>query len=155
MRRAERGSALMLVPASVLVLVVLGALAVDAAMAFLGQRALTNAAAAAANDAAALALSDAAFYGDAGGPLVLDGGRATRAAADAVAHARLRGVQVVDRRVAVDGAHVCVHLVGRVRYLFSPVVPGVPRSATVHGRAVATAVRGGPGTGVPAPPLDC
>lgn len=145
----------MLVPAAVLVLMILGALAVDAALAFLGQRALTNAAAAAANDAAALAVSDAAFYTDARGPLVLDGARAEAAAADAVAHAGLRGVEVLDQRVAVRGAHVCVHLVGRVRFVFSPVVPGVPRTASVHGRAVATAAAGGAGTPVPTTDLDC
>ena len=52
----------MLVPAGVLVLVILGAIAVDSAIAFLAQRELTGAAAAAANDAAAAAISDQTFY---------------------------------------------------------------------------------------------
>lgn len=140
--RHERGSALVLVPAGVLVLVVLGALAVDAALAFLGQRALTDAAAAAANDAAALAVSDAAFYGDPTGPVVLDQRLAAEAATAALARRELRGVDVTGRVVEVAGDRVCVHLTGRVPYLFSPLVPGVPRAAEVHGRAVVTAVRG-------------
>lgn len=148
----------MLVPAAVLVLLVLGALAVDAGLAFLGQRTLADAAAAAANDAAALGLSDAAFYGSAEGPLVLDQAAAARAAHEAVAARRVRGVEVVGQVVAVRGAQVCVHLTGRVPYLFSPVVrvPGVPRSAVVHGQAVATAVRGPAGASVPtARDMDC
>ena len=144
----QRGSALMLVPAGVLVLVVLGALAVDAALAFLGQRALTDAAAAAANDAAALAVSDVAFYGDPTGPVVLDHRLAGEAAAAAVSRRGLRGVDVTRQVVEVAGDRVCVHLRGRVPYLFSPLVPGVPRAAEVHGRAVVTAVRG------EAPPAD-
>ena len=140
--REQRGSALLLVPAGILVLVVLGALAVDAALAFLGQRALTDAAAAAANDAAALAVSDAAFYGDRTGPVVLDHASAVDAAAASLARRGLRGVDVGTRVVEVAGDQVCVHLVGRVPYLFSPLVPGVPRAAEVHGRAVVTAVRG-------------
>ncbi|HEX2038152.1 MAG TPA: hypothetical protein VHF47_00305 [Acidimicrobiales bacterium] len=141
-RGAERGSALALVPAGVLVLVVLGALAVDAALAFLGQRALTDAAAAAANDAAAVGMSDAAFYGEATGPIVLDPVAARRAAVTAVAARGLRGVHVTRHVVEVQGDQVCVRLTGRVPYLFSPLVPGVPRAAHVHGRAVATAARG-------------
>ena len=61
----QRGNVLLLVPAGVLVLVIFGALAVDAALAFLGQRALTDAAAAAANDAAAAASSPSARPGSA------------------------------------------------------------------------------------------
>ena len=143
---------LLLVPAGVLVLVILGALAVDAALAFLGQRALTDAAAAAANDVAAAALSDAAFYRD--GRVALDRAAAVRLAADTVARQGLRGVEVTDRAVEVVGPQVCVRLTGRVRYLFSPLVPGADRSAVVHGRAIATAVRG-EGPGVPAASLDC
>jgi hypothetical protein len=141
-RPGERGSVLVLVPAGVLVLVVLGALAVDAALAFLGQRALSDAAAAAANDAAAVAVSDDAFYGDPSGPVVLDRSHAARVVAGSVGRRELRGVQVTGQAVEVVGNEVCVHLTGRVPYLFSPLVPGVPHAADVHGRAVVTAVRG-------------
>lgn len=62
MTRAEDGSALMLVPAAVLVLLVLAAIAVDTAVVLLAQRDLVNRTAAAANDVAALAADDGAFY---------------------------------------------------------------------------------------------
>ena len=141
----QRGSVLLLVPAGVLVLFVLAALAVDHALAFLGQRELSATAAAAANDAAGAALSDAAFYGGTSGPIVIDGARAERIAADAVARRRPTGVTVTKVVVRVDGPHVCVGAVGRVTYLFTPIVPGLPRGADVRGEATATAVVGADG----------
>lgn len=144
----ERGSVLLLVPAGVLVLVVLGAVAVDFALAFLGQRELTGAAAAAANDAATAGLSDAAFYGSDQGPVVLDAARAERVAAAAVQARRPRGVEVTSVAVRVEGPLVCVAVVGRVPYLFAPVVPGTSGAAVVRGQAVATAVVGGAGVPV-------
>lgn len=153
----QTGSVLLLVPAGVLVLVILGALAVDAALAFLGQRALTDAAAAAANDVAATAVSDAAFYADADGHIELDHQAARRVATDTVARQGLRGVELTSQAVEVTGAQVCVRLTGRVRYLFSPLVPGTDRSVVVHGRALVSAVRGqGPSASIPSSAgLDC
>ncbi|MGH9095498.1 MAG: hypothetical protein ACRDXE_10090, partial [Acidimicrobiales bacterium] len=58
----DRGSALMLVPAGFLVLMLLGAMAVDSGATYLGQRQLADALAGAANDAAGAALSDRSFY---------------------------------------------------------------------------------------------
>lgn len=146
----ERGSALLLVPAGVLVLVVLGAIAVDFALAFLGQRELAGAAAAAANDAAAAALSDAAFYGD--GAVAVDPVRAEAVAIEAVGARRPGGVEVTSVSARVVGPQVCVTVEGRVSYLFSPVVPGVSRGAVVRGQAVATAVLG---AGRPAGVVSC
>lgn len=155
-RDDHRGSVLLLVPAGVLVLVVLGAIALDFAVAFLGQRELSGAAAAAANDVAAVAVSDAAFYSGASGPVALDAARAERVATEAIRHRRSSGVEVSGVSVEVDGPHACVRVVGRVPYLFAPVVPGVADSAEVRGRAVATAVVGGRGTAVPTPsPAFC
>jgi hypothetical protein len=139
------------VPAGVLVLVVLGAIALDFAVAFLGQRELSSAAAAAANDVAAVAVSDAAFYSGAAGPVTLDAARAERVAAQAIRHRRSSGVEVSGVSVEVDGLHACVRVVGRVAYLFAPVVPGVAEGAEVRGRAVATAVVGPTESPVPAP----
>ena len=82
--RPDRGSVLLLFPAGVLVVLLLGAIAVDASIAFLGQREIANAVAAAANDAATASLSDAAFYGS--GDIALDEARATD-----LAEARVRG----------------------------------------------------------------
>lgn len=140
---ADEGSVLLLVPAGVLVLFVLAAIAVDSALAFLGQRELSAAAAAAANDAAGAAVSDAAFYGGSSGDIAVDGARAQRVAADAVIRRRPTGVTITHVVVRTDGPHVCVAVTGRVPYLFTPIVPGLPRGAEVRGESVATAVVGG------------
>jgi Flp pilus assembly protein TadG len=55
-RRSERGSALMLMPAGVLILVVLAAMTVDSARAFQAQRELADVASSVANDVATEAL---------------------------------------------------------------------------------------------------
>jgi len=138
----------MLVPAAVLVLVILASITVDAAVAFLGQRELTNAAAAAANDAVTAALSDVAFYrGAAGlpsGSLLIDPGRAREVARHAVAARAGRGVRIDD--VAVDlspaGDQVCVTVRGEVPYVFAPALPFAAHHARVRGQAGATAVPG-------------
>ncbi|MBW3580670.1 MAG: hypothetical protein KY431_06500, partial [Actinobacteria bacterium] len=59
---AEHASVLVLMPTAVLIFLVLGALAVDAAAVFLAQRQLANAAVAAANDAVAAAVDVDSFY---------------------------------------------------------------------------------------------
>ena len=144
---------LLLVPAGVLVLFVLGAIAVDFAIAFMAQRELTSAAAAAANDAATAALSDAAFYeGGDGGPgrIEIDDDAARGFVDRALAARRPRGVSDVTTVVEAPGRQVCVTLTGRVEYLFAKAVPGGPRGTTVTGRAVATAVEGPAGSRVPA-----
>ena len=140
----ERGSVLMLVPAGVLVLVVLGAIAVDSAVAFLGQREASNAAAAAANDAAAAALSDTAFYRSSGA-LVVDAARADAVARRAVAARASRGLVVEAVDVRADSAGVCVTVRGRVPYVFGRGLPFVADAALVTGQAGAVAVAGSAG----------
>lgn len=120
----ERGSVLMLMPAAVLVLVVLGAIAVDAALVFMAQRELQNATAAAANDAAVAALSEQALYEC--GDLTIAGQRA-RAVVEAAFAARIADtVETVGRpevTVAADGAlQVTVAARGTVELLFTPAV---------------------------------
>jgi len=140
-RGPDRGSFLALVPAAVLVLVILGAIAVDSAIAFLGQREVSNAAAAAANDAAGAALSDDAFYRS--GLLVVDEARARSVAAHAVAARAPRRVEVESVDVAVAGDEVCVTVRGRVPYVFSRALPFVDHEARVVGQAAALAVADG------------
>ena len=60
-RIRERGSVLALVPAGLLVLVLLAAIAVDSSVAYLGRRELAAAADAAANDAVTYGLDEARF----------------------------------------------------------------------------------------------
>lgn len=142
---------LMLVPAGVLVLVVLGAIAVDSAAAFLAQRELTNAATAAANDAAGAAVSEQSFYrASAGSPvrIRIDGTAARRVAEQAVEARAPRGVTVTEVSVQVTGGQVCVTLGGTVERVFAKAIPGVTRAVSVEGRATATAVEGPAGTTV-------
>jgi Flp pilus assembly protein TadG len=139
----ERGSVLMLMPAAILVLIVLGAIAVDSAVTFLAQRELMNAAAAAANDAATSALVDRSFY-EGGGALVLDRARAEQVAATSIAASQPQGLALQGAPVVnVDGASVCVELTARVHHLFAHAIPGVAHDTTVSARASATAVAAG------------
>jgi hypothetical protein len=131
----------MLMPAAVLVLLVLGAIAVDSAVVFLAQRELVNAAAAAANDAAAEALDDTALYR--GGAVTLDPARAAQVASQALAARAPAGLDLTGPpEVVVSGASVCVRVHGRVERLFATAVPGVADAAVVSARARATASDG-------------
>ena len=138
----ERGSALMLMPAAVLVFLVLGAIAVDFAVAFLAEREVSNAAAAAANDAAGAALDRDRFYDD--GVVRLDAARATSVGRSAVAAAGLDDLDDVDVRVQVSpGAPVVtVTVSARARYLFATALPGGPDGVDVEATATATAEEG-------------
>jgi len=143
--RSEKGSALMLMPAAVLIVVVLGALVVDNATVWLGQRELGTAAAAAATDAAS-AVYDPAFYQS--GQVVLDPARAVTVALRSVAAQDLSGVQLTGApTVEVQGRQVCVTLTGVVRPILGRAIPGFGESRSVHARAVAT-VAGDSGSAV-------
>ena len=139
--RAEGGSALLLMPAAVLVLIVLGAIAVDFSIAFLAQREVADATAAAANDAAS-AIDEDAYRSS--GELRLDLARAqgvAQAAYDARRATYLQSQPVDVREVPCDDepAVVCVEVRARasVGYVFSKAIPGAPNSASVG--AVSTA----------------
>lgn len=138
--RGERASVLVLMPAAVMVLMILGAIACDFSLVWLRQRELANAVAAAANDAAAQALADSSFY--AGGAVALDELTAHRVAAGALAGAGIEplGPPVVE----VDGPRVRVQARLLVPLIFAKAVPGAPRSATVMATSTATARRGTP-----------
>lgn len=134
--RPDAGSALMLMPAAVLVMLLLAALALDVAAVWMGQRELANAAAAAANDVAAVALDETSFYG--AGDVRLDRRRAAvivdehlRLAEDEPLH------QVAVDQIQIDGARVEVRLHARVR----PIIGFGPdrSSRVVRATAVATA----------------
>ena len=136
----------MLVPAAVLVLFVLGALVVDNASVWLGQRELENTASVAATDAAS-AVADAPFYSF--GKVALDPAAATRVALASVGDARLSGVTLTGPPVVqVEGRQVCVSLTGTVRPVFGRAIPGFGSTTTVHGRSTAT-VAGDAGPAVP------
>ena len=128
-RPRERGSVLMLMPAAVLVLVVLGAIAVDSAVVFMAQRDLVSGAQAAANDAAAYGIDEAAFRAGLG--YRYDPARVERAIDGALAARRVTATHRWFRR----GDRIVVVLDTSVEYIFAQAVPGGPTRTTVHARA--------------------
>lgn len=131
----DRGSALLLMPAAVLVVLVLGAIAVDSAVAFLAERDLAGAAAAAANDAVTAAMDEAALRG--GTDYSLD-----RALVESVVARSLdlRGLPAVtDVAVAVDGVEVRVTVSAEAPLVFAPTIPGAPDTVAVSATASAVA----------------
>jgi Flp pilus assembly protein TadG len=140
-RRDERGSVLMLVPAGILVLLILAAIAIDSAIVLTAQRDLANRAAAAANDIAAGAVSDDGFYGQ--GTIALDQPRADAYVALAFDPDHpSAGFDDWSAFAETDGRRVTVVARARVHYLFAPAIPGVSETTEVVARSTATA-RGG------------
>jgi hypothetical protein len=139
--RDERGSVLALMPAAVLVFIVLGAIAVDASLSFLGERQVANLAAAVANDAATQGLDVQRYY--ATGELVIDPVRVEEVAELALATSELdhlEGLSIDTEVVGADVVIVRVH--GSVRSLFGRVLPGGLDLQEVAASAEATAERG-------------
>lgn len=126
----------MLMPAAVLILIILGSIAVDSAIAFLGQRELNSFVTEAADRAAAAAVAPASFYQ--GGRVVIDPRQAQDIAAELQAHlgAGLHDVRV---NLTTDGPTVQVRAVGIVDSVFSRAIPGARHSWEVHATATATA----------------
>lgn len=154
MSASERGSALILMPTAVLVLLVLGAIAADAALVFMAQRELQASTAAAANDAAVAAMEEASLYEC--GALRIPPERA-RAVARAAFGARAAdvvesvGAPKVTVRAGGDNrpGRVTVAARGRVDLLFAPAVSNL-RRGEVTASSTATAEldpsAGGPGS---------
>jgi Flp pilus assembly protein TadG len=121
-RAAEDGNTLILMPVAFLVLLVLAALTVDGAAAYLGQRRVADLAAGLANDAVA-AVSEQAFYE--GGQVAIQDGRA-----------RVRRQQVLDTlgrdrtlrdvgcEVTSAGDHATATCWARVEPIFARAVRG-------------------------------
>ena len=139
-RADERGSVLMLLPAAVMIVLLLGAIAVDAAIAFLGEREALSLASAAANDAAAAALDQDRFR--ATGEFSLDHDRARRIveATLASSSSELDDVSVEITFPIVDGTEgVRVEITGSVEYVFAKAIPGAPHRIEVEASATAVA----------------
>ncbi len=106
--RSTRGSVLMLMPAAVLIVLLLGAIAVDSAIVYLGQRQAYNVAFDAANDAAG-----AGFDADTArrtGEIVYDPVRVEVLAAEAIAAADIHDLHLVSTSVADDVVSVTVEI---------------------------------------------
>lgn len=146
---ATKGSALLLVPAGFLVLLVLASIAVDLSLLQLRQRAVSALVADLANDLATAALDVDELR--ATGRYRIDEGRARALAEELLADAEGVG-RIVSATVAVpDDDTVRVEVVAEVDYLFAAVVPGARRSAEVRAAAVAVAVDPDAGGGAGAP----
>jgi hypothetical protein len=136
MRARDRGSVLLLMPAAVLIVVILGSIAVDFSVAYLGRRELLSAAAAAANDAATHGVDEDAYHNG-------EGYRLDPARVDAAVAASITGhdldVDNVLVVVAITDLTVTVTIEGDVPYIFARAIPAAPDHAHVVARASATA----------------
>lgn len=129
----QRGSVLMLMPVAVLIVIVLGAIAIDRAVIFGAQRELVQSAQAAANDAAAIGVDVEALRADGAAPS-FDPDRIERVVA-----ASLVGVEdLIERRWYIDGDEIVVVLEQRVDLVFTKAVPGAEETAVVTATARAS-----------------
>ena len=126
----------MLVPAAVLVLVILAAIAVDSSVVMLGQRELANAAAAAANDAATVAIDVDRLRRD--DCIEILDGRAYEVAVNA-ALLQSDAVEILpsDVEVTVEDLEVTVAMSGTVEHVFAKAIPGGRRTSRVSASSTA------------------
>lgn len=137
-RQRDGGSVLMLMPAGVLVVLMLGAIAFDLSVVFLRQRQASSLVVDVANDLASSALDADVFRRE--GRFELDPA-AARGLAQAHVAASDLAADVSDIEVTLIGPDaVEVRVVLRVRYVFARAIPGAARGTTVT--AAATAVAG-------------
>lgn len=104
----------MLMPAAVVIVLLLGAIAVDSAIVYLGQRQAYNVAFDAANDAAGAGFD--VEVARTRGEIVYDPDRVRALAEQAVAAAGLDGLELVSTEL--DGAAVVVTVRRRIEHLF-------------------------------------
>lgn len=130
----------MLMPAAVLVVIVMGSIAVDFGIVFLGEREAASLAAAAANDAAAAAVRDDAFRSS--GTFEIDEDRARRVvrATLQASSSEIDGLDFEVRFTTVDGEPaVTVTVRGTVEYVFAKAIPGAGDGSEVEASATAVA----------------
>jgi len=140
-RSRERGTVLMLMPAAVLVLLILGGIAFDYAHLFLARRELSSLAEAAANNAVTRGVDQAAVRR--GDGFVLDPGLVVDTVIASVStHARDLHI-VGDPKVdLVTPTEVRVTITARIEFVFTRAVPGAAQDATVTVSATADARSG-------------
>jgi hypothetical protein len=128
---------LVLIPAGFLVLIILGALAVDSAAAYLAQRQLRDALTAAANDAATAGLSDRSFYG--GGTLTLNPAQTAAVVCATVAAQADQDLHNVRLWMATQGPTIRLVGTATVKVIFGRAIPGFgTRTVRADTTAVAT-----------------
>ena len=140
MRSPQRGSVLMLMPAGVLIVLLLGAIAFDLSLVFLRQRQASSVAGDVANDLATQAFDEAEFR--ATGEFRLDPDRADEIGRALLAQSDV-AADIVDLDVDVVGSDtVQVTVVLRVEYLFAGAIPGANDGTEVQATATAVAAAG-------------
>ena len=136
-RSRERGRVLMLMPAGVLVVLLLGAIAFDMSLVFLRQRQTSSLAVDVANDLATAALDEEAFRSD--GTFQLDPDRADDLGRRLVLESDL-GEHVIEVEIdliALDTVEVRV--VVAVDYVFARAIPGAADGTSVEATTTAVA----------------
>ncbi len=118
--RRSRGSVLMLMPAAVVIVLLLGAIAVDSAIVYLHQREAYNVAFDAANDAAGAGIDRDLLRTT--GTISYDPDRLRTLAAATVSAAGIDNLALVDVAPAGDVVEVVVEV--RVSHLFAPAFGG-------------------------------
>lgn len=134
--RPDNGSVLPLLPACLLIVFVLAAVAVDLSLVQLRQRQALDVAASAADDAATLGADRESLRN---GGYVLDPAATSAAVQAAVAASDLAPHLDAPPQVQVTGATVEVTLTVRAEHLFTGAIPGAARSTAVTATATATA----------------
>ncbi len=133
-RRSDRGSVLALVPAAFLVLIILGALAVDSAAAYLGQRQLRDSLGAAAADGVGAGLSRSGFY--ANGAVTLARTQTAQVVCQSVAAQADGDLHDIRLWIAVAGPTIRLEGTASVEAVFGREIPGF---GVRHVRASVTA----------------
>jgi hypothetical protein len=137
----DGGSSLLLFPAAVFIVLVLGAIAVDLSAVHLAKREVLDLAASAANDAATAGLDQARFRTT--GEYVIDPTLAAAAVERTVAANEPDGRTTIVNVVVGPGPdQVTVELSAPADPVFSRALPGGPGTTTVTGTATATAIGG-------------
>ena len=134
----DRGSALMLMPAGLLIVLVLASIAVDLSLVHLRKRQAFELAAAAANDAATGGVDQGRLRTT--HEYVLDPERTRAVVEDVVAASELAPQLARPPVVTVTATGVHVELALEADYIFADVVPGAPDGTEVTASATATAV---------------
>ncbi len=136
-RRGDAGSVLILMPAAVLIVLLLGAIAVDLTIVHLRQQQAIEAAASAANDAVTGGLDQGALR--AGRGYHLDPARVDAAVDRSIDAQGLTDELAAPPQVTEPTpTSITVVVTLRADYLFARALPGTPHSTTVRGTATAT-----------------
>jgi hypothetical protein len=137
-RQRDHGSALLLMPAGLLIVLVLASIAVDMSLVHLRKRQAFELAAAAANDAATAGVDQGRLRTT--HDYVLDPERTRAVVEDVVAVSELAPQLARPPVVTVTATGVRVELALEADYIFADVVPGAPDGTEVTASATATAV---------------